>query len=81
MNRTLLALALGIALAGPAAADTIAFTHARIHTVAAAGTLEDATLVVNNGVIEAMGIGLAPPADAKVVDVKGGVITSPATGA
>jgi imidazolonepropionase-like amidohydrolase len=75
MIRTLLAAALAAASVSPAAAETLAFTHARIHTVGPAGTLEDATLVVRNGVIEAVAARLVPPADAKVVDVKGAVIT------
>lgn len=62
-------------LAGSAQAATLALTHARIHTLSAAGTLEDATLLVRNGVIEAIGSGITVPDDAKVIDTKGAVIT------
>ena len=70
--RTLLACTAFTACNAPAA--SLALTHARIHTLAA-GTLDDATLVVRNGVIEAIGTGLTPPEDARVIDSKGAVIT------
>ena len=60
---------------GTAHAASIAFTHARIHTLGAAGELQDATLVIRNEVIEAIGVGIAIPEDAKVIDAKGAVIT------
>lgn len=62
-------------LAGPAQAASIAITHARIHTLGSAGVLEDATLVIRNDVIEALGVDVAVPADAKVIDAKGKAIT------
>ncbi len=62
-------------LAGNAAAATLALTHARIHTLGAAGVLEDATLIVRNDIIEAVGVGLAIPEGAQVIDSKGAVIT------
>ena len=73
MIRTLtLAAAL---LATQAQAATIALTHARIHTISSAGVLEDATLVIRNEAIEALGVGIAIPEGATVIDTKGAVIT------
>ena len=47
-----------------------AFTNARI-VVAPGRVLESATLVVRNGVIEAVGANVSPPADARVWDMSG----------
>jgi len=47
-----------------------AFTNATI-IVAPGETLENATLVVRGGVIEAVGTGVEPPADARVWDMEG----------
>lgn len=67
-------LALSGALAAPAAlaakADVYALVGARLVGVSGA-TLENATLVLRDGVIEAVGVGLAPPRDARVIDAKG----------
>lgn len=64
-----------LTLAGAAHADVLVFTHAKIHTVGAAGTLEDATLIVRNELIDGVGINLSVPEGAKVIDAKGRVIT------
>lgn len=58
-----------------AQAASVAITHARIHTLGSSGLLEDATLVIRNDVIEALGVDVALPEDAKVIDAKGKVIT------
>ena len=47
-----------------------ALTNARIETVTR-GTIERGTVVIRNGVIEAVGATVAPPADARVVDLSG----------
>lgn len=62
-------------LLGQAHAASLALTHARIHTLTAAGTLENATLIIRNSTIEAIGADLAIPDDAKVIDLKGAAIT------
>lgn len=74
MNR-LLPTVLGLLLCSPALAATLAFTHARIHTLGSDGTLEDATLVIRDGTIEALGKAVVVPDDAKVIDAQGKVIT------
>ncbi len=72
---TRLALLCSLLFAGPALAGTLALTHARIHSGSASGTLEDATLIIRNDVIEAIGPTVAIPEGATVIDTQGGVIT------
>ena len=50
-----------------------ALTNARIETVTR-GTIERGTIVIRNGVIEAVGASVNPPADARVVDLSGKTI-------
>lgn len=52
---------------------TWALTNARIETVTK-GTIERGTIVIRNGVIEAVGANVTPPADARVVDFTGRTI-------
>ena len=51
-----------------------ALTNARIETVTK-GTIDRGTVVIRNGVIEAVGATVTPPADAVVVDLSGKTIT------
>lgn len=74
----LLAAALSLAapapaFAAPAPARPVALVHARVETVAN-GVIEDATVVIRDGKIVEVGKGLAAPAGARVVDVKGGTV-------
>ncbi len=50
-----------------------ALTNARIETVTK-GTIDRGTIVIRNGVIEAVGATITPPADAAVVDLSGKTI-------
>ena len=69
---------LGIALILPrdaqsqasAPAGTWALTNARIETVTK-GRIEKGTIVIRNGIIEAVGPNVTPPGDARVVDLAG----------
>ena len=65
---------LTVALAGPApcrAQDgTWALTNVRIETVTK-GVIEHGTIVVRDGLIQAVGADVAPPADARVLDLSG----------
>jgi imidazolonepropionase-like amidohydrolase len=56
-----------------AAPTAYAITNARIVTAApqGPGTIERGTIVIRNGVIQAVGSGVAAPADARVVDATG----------
>jgi hypothetical protein len=54
----------------PARAGTWALTNARIETVTK-GRIEKGTIVIRDGVIEAVGANATPPSDARVVDLGG----------
>lgn len=64
-----------LGVATPASAETLAFTHATIHTQGAAGSLEDATLIVQDGRVLAVGKMLEIPKAATIIDARGKVIT------
>ena len=65
---------LGVALLAPRVAraqpGTWALTNARIETVTK-GTIEKGTIVIRDGLIEAVGANVTPPGDARVVDLAG----------
>lgn len=73
---TLLALLAIASLATPtlAAAQTIAITHARVHSMTGP-PIDDATIVIRDGLIERVGRDVAVPAGARVVDATGAVVT------
>lgn len=73
--RSLLAGAALLALAGPAAAETVAIVNARIETASSAGVIPSGTIVLKDGKIAAVGASVAVPAGARVIDAKGGVVT------
>lgn len=56
-------------------ADVVAFTGAKVHTVGPQGTLENASIVVSNGVITAVGTNLQIPANARQVNLEGRIVT------
>lgn len=74
MKRALFVFA-ALALATPAAAETVAIVNARIETAGPAGTIPRGTLVLKDGKIVAVGAGVATPAGARVIDANGGVVT------
>jgi imidazolonepropionase-like amidohydrolase len=59
---------------GAGGAEVYALTGGRVITVGGS-ILEDGTVVLRGGLIEAVGAGLRPPADARVIDVKGLTLT------
>ena len=59
---------------GAGGAEVYALTGGRVVTVSGA-VLEDGTVVLRDGVIEAVGAGTPAPADARVIDVKGLTLT------
>jgi predicted amidohydrolase len=71
---SLLALFLSIAPNGFAAERAIAFRRANVETAAKAGRMENVTLVVRDGKIEALAADAAVPDDAKIVDAAGKTI-------
>jgi len=70
MTATVLAFAASVA-----SAQTIAITGATVHTVGPEGTLENATIVIENGRIAEVGTGIRVPAGAEVIDASGKIIT------
>lgn len=71
---TTLLLSLLVA-AAPAAAEMVAITGAKVHTLGPAGTLENATVLIEDGRIRAVGAGLAVPSGARRIDATGKVVT------
>ena len=63
-----------LALAGPALAQPVAIVGAQVHTVSGV-VLENATVVVTDGRITAVGAGIATPAGARVIDGRGKWVT------
>ena len=59
----------------PGAAEVVAITGATVHTMGAAGTLKDATVLIAGGRIKAVGIGIPIPAGARRIDGAGKVVT------
>lgn len=72
MKRVLLSLVLA---AAPAVAAPIAITGATAHTARGEEVIRNATIIIDNGRITAIGAGLAIPAGATVIDAKGQPVT------
>ena len=64
-----------VAFAPLTSAETIAYMGATVHTMGPQGKIENATIVIRDGRFEAVGDGLTPPADARIIDVDGKIIT------
>jgi imidazolonepropionase-like amidohydrolase len=67
--------ALLVLAAAPATAETVAVTNARLVTMGPAGTIERGTIVLRDGRIAAVGANVAAPADARVIDAGGRIVT------
>lgn len=76
MRTCVAALATALLLASaPAAAETVVITHARAVTMTDGGTLDDATIVIRDGKIAAVGTETDAPDDARVIDAGGRFVT------
>lgn len=76
MIRSLQIVVVGmLTISGVALAQTTAITGAQIHTVGPAGTLENATILIVDGRIGAVGVGVVVPAGARIVDASGKIVT------
>lgn len=71
--RKLLALFLFAAVG--AQAETVAIVGGTVHTVGPQGTIENATVVIDNGRITAVGSDVTAPSGATVIDAAGKIIT------
>jgi imidazolonepropionase-like amidohydrolase len=79
MMRRLLTLSLFVLTALfwtlPAAAETVVITGATIHTLGPEGTIQNGTLVIENGRIRAVGASVPVPAGVRRIDARGKVVT------
>ena len=75
--RKALILMTGLALAGATAArpETVAITGATIHTMGPQGTIQNGTVVIENGRIRAVGASVPLPASVRRIDAQGKVVT------
>ena len=58
-----------------AAAQTVAITGGKVHTVGPQGTIENATIIIIDGKFAAIGKGLDIPRGAKTIDASGKIVT------
>ncbi len=76
MNGRFFAVAAVLAVvSGNAAAETVAITGATVHTMTRAGTLDNATVVIVDGRVRAIGSGIAAPDGARIIAGDGLVVT------
>ncbi len=76
MKKALVLATLAALLAcAPAHAETIAIVHAKAYTLTAAEPIDDATIVMREGRIESVVAHATAPADARVVDATGRIVT------
>lgn len=73
---TRIAAALLALVVGPGAwAQTTAVVGGTVHTMGPAGTIEDATVLIENGAVTRVGQNVAVPPGATIIDVAGKVVT------
>lgn len=70
-----LAACAALAIAAPAAAETVAIVDATLLTMTEAGTIGKGTVLIRDGRIASIGANVAVPPDARIVDGRGGVVT------
>jgi imidazolonepropionase-like amidohydrolase len=75
MNRAVLLAAALLATAAPAAAETVAITHAHILSMGAPGEIASGTVLIRDNVIAAVGAAVAVPANARILDARGQIVT------
>ncbi len=76
MNHSMSKLAvLMIFLSGPVCAQTTAVIGGTVHTAGPAGTIENATVIIEDGVITAVGKNIATPSGAIIVNATGKFVT------
>jgi len=74
MNRLISAL-VALCFTLPAVADTTAIVGGKVHTVGHQGTIENATVIIVDGKITAVGSGFGVPDGATVIDAAGKIVT------
>ena len=73
--RTFITLAVFVASTAPLLSETIAITGATVHTMSTQGVLRNASVIMTNGRISAVGTSLTIPSDARRIDASGRVVT------
>lgn len=73
--RIRVAALLALLLAHSASAETIAIVDARLVTMTGAGNIQRGTILIRDGTIAALGADVQVPANARVIDGRGGVVT------
>ncbi|MEZ5971324.1 MAG: amidohydrolase family protein [Hyphomonadaceae bacterium] len=73
--RTLAALLLAVAIATPAAAETILINNGRVVTNGAEGIIENGDVLIVDGRISAVGANIAAPRGARVIEANGAFVT------
>lgn len=73
MKRALLLLL--AAAFGTTSAETILIRNARVHTADVAGTIENANVLIADGVIRGVGRDITAPVDARIIDAAGRPLT------
>lgn len=74
VSRLVVAISIGVAIALPAGAQTIAITGGKVYPVSGPA-IEGGTVLIVNGRITAVGSNVAIPADAQRIDATGKVVT------
>ena len=74
MNR-LIALVISLCFSLPVLADTTAIVGGKVHTVGPEGTVDNATIIIVDGRITAIGSGVGVPDGATVIDASGKIVT------
>jgi imidazolonepropionase-like amidohydrolase len=75
MARIIMLIAAVLLAIASAHAETVAITGGQVHTLGPAGTFKNATVLIRDGRIAAVGPGLSVPSDATVIDASGKVVT------
>ena len=75
MIRKLLLCTAALGLVATAAAQDVALVNAKIWTGTDAGTRDNATIFMSDGVIEGMDVNFAPPSGTQTIDVNGNWVT------
>ncbi len=66
---------IAIFFCGLASAQTIAIVGGTVHTVGPAGTIENATILIEDGVITAVGKNISTPSGATIINAAGKIVT------
>lgn len=62
-------------VAGAAGAEVTAIVGGTVHTVGSAGTIENATIVIEDGIVTGVGPEVAVPSGAAIIDAAGKIVT------